>query len=192
MLKKSRAGAFVASGIMQLGTLVLLSFASSWRVQAEQWTCQATGIVWTYTVSDGKATLGSADGGNAVPLSTAGAIEIPSSLGGYPVTSVGDYAFYDCANLTRVTIPDSVTGIGDYAFLCCESLESMVIPDNVTSIGHDAFQGCVALTTVTMPGSVTNIGESAFWTCIGLSRITIPSSVMYIGGGAFAECENLQ
>jgi hypothetical protein len=32
------------------------------------------------------------------------------------VTSIGDYAFAYCFNLTEVVIPDSVTSIWDYAF----------------------------------------------------------------------------
>ena len=36
---------------------------------------------------------------------------IPSS-----VTSIGDYAFYECSSLTSVEIPNSVISIGDYAF----------------------------------------------------------------------------
>ena len=32
------------------------------------------------------------------------------------VTSIGNYAFYDCSNVTSVTIPNSVTSIGEGAF----------------------------------------------------------------------------
>ena len=35
---------------------------------------------------------------------------------GSAVTSIGEYAFYQCSNLTSVTIPNSVTSIGTRAF----------------------------------------------------------------------------
>ena len=59
------------------------------------------------------------------------------------VTSIGDYAFYDCSGLTSVTIPNSVTSIGDYAFSGCSGLTSVTIPNSVTSIGSYAFEYCI-------------------------------------------------
>ena len=38
---------------------------------------------------------------------------------GDSVTTIGEYAFYDCGHLTSVTIPNSVTTIGDNAFDGC-------------------------------------------------------------------------
>ena len=55
------------------------------------------------------------------------------------VTSIGNYAFYQCASLTNVTIPTSITNIEDYAFANCTSLTSITIPNSVTSIGNNAF-----------------------------------------------------
>ena len=83
------------------------------------YTVAIDGIKWTYSVENDKASLGCADGwyfDPAIPKSTSGAISIPSTLGGYPVTSIGNMAFYGCSSLTSVTIPNSVTSIGDYAF----------------------------------------------------------------------------
>ena len=45
-----------------------------------------------------------------------GALVIPDTIAGKPVTAIGDNAFYDCSNLTSITIPASVTGIGNSAF----------------------------------------------------------------------------
>ena len=122
---------------------------------------------WTYIVANGGATI---------TASTAtGAVTIPSSLGGYPVTSIGDSAFYGSLGLTSVIIPDSVTTIGNRAFQNCTGLTSVIIPDSVTSIGAVAFQNCTGLTSVVIPDSVTNIGNGAFQSCTGLGNVVIPS-----------------
>ncbi|MBO7207128.1 MAG: leucine-rich repeat domain-containing protein, partial [Kiritimatiellae bacterium] len=133
------------------------------------------GIPWEYTVSNGKATV------TDVPETVSGSVTVPSTLGGYPVMSIGDYAFHNYRSLTSVTIPDSVTSIGEDAFWYCRSLTSVTIPDSVTSIGDYAFWDCSSLTSVTIPDSVTSIGDYAFWDCSSLTSVTIPDSVTSIG-----------
>ena len=54
------------------------------------------------------------------------------------VTSIGNAAFYDCRDLTIVTIPNSVTSIGGLAFMNCSNLTTVTIPESVTSIGSNA------------------------------------------------------
>ena len=104
---------------------------------------------------------------------------------------IHNYAFYNCAGLTSVTIPDSATSIGEGAFYGCKGLTSVTIPDSVTSIGGYAFSGCTGLTSATIPSSVTSIGDDAFSGCKGLTSVTIPSSVTSIGRWAFAYCSEL-
>ena len=177
-------------------------------------TATVNGITWTYTISNGEASLGGGSSNPAVPKSTTGALVIPSTLNNYPVTSIGWIAFHDCTNLTRVTIPSSVANIGDYAFWNCTNLTSVTIPNSVTNIGRNAFYQCYnlmgvtipsdvtcvneetfcscrGLTNVTIPSSVTSIGESAFESCVGLTSVTIPNSVTNIGWDAFEHCRGL-
>ncbi len=83
----------------------------------------------------------------------------------YPVTAIGDSAFYGCSSLASIEIPSSVTSIGSNAFYKCSSLTSIEIPSSVTSIGEWAFARCSNLTSVEIPSSVTSIGYSAFSGC---------------------------
>ena len=108
-----------------------------------------------------------------------------------PITTIGEWAFYNRSSLTSITIPDSVTTIGDLAFYECYSLASVTIPDSVTTIGYAAFAYCSSLTSVTIPKSVSTIGDYAFYYCYSLTRVTIPNSVTTIGDYAFAYCYSL-
>ena len=98
----------------------------------------------------------------------------------YPVTSIGDYAFYYCTGLTSITIPNSVTDIGDYALRSCTGLTSITIPNSVTSIGDYTFRSCSGLTSISIPNSVTRIGNYAFQNCLNLESVTIGSGVLGI------------
>lgn len=84
-------------------------------------------------------------------MSSAKKIEIGSS-----VTSISDYAFYFCGNLTTMTIPNSVISIEDCAFWFCDILTSVTIPDSVTKIGIRAFADCEALESITITANGGN------------------------------------
>ena len=106
------------------------------------------------------------------------------------VTSIGEFAFCKCSNLTTVNIPNSLTSIEKCTFSRCSSLSSITIPDGVTSIGESAFFSC-DLTSLIIPNSVTSIGYAAFYGCSGLNSVTISNSVTSIGEGAFGSCTSL-
>ena len=99
---------------------------------------------------------------------------------GSAATGIGDWAFYECRELTSAMIPNSVTSIGQDAFCYCSGLTSITIPSSVTSIGYQAFDSCGGLASVTIPDSVTSIGDAAFYGCSGLTSVTITAN----GGNA--------
>ncbi|MGI6781729.1 MAG: leucine-rich repeat domain-containing protein [Acholeplasmataceae bacterium] len=110
------------------------------------------------------------------------------------VTSIGNFAFYDCGELTEIIIPEGVTSIGDYAFRYCMKLETVSLPSTLVRVGEYAFADCYKIVTLTLPNNLKYIGSSAFNRCRALSSITIPDSVTYLGYGAFGDCsaaENL-
>lgn len=82
-----------------------------------------------------------------------GDVVIPASVkydaATYAVTAVGKEAFYSCAELSSISIPDGVTAIGVAAFLSCSGLTKLTLPASVTSIDQVAFYGCTGLTTLT-------------------------------------------
>ena len=111
-------------------------------------------------------------------------VYIPSFYKWKAVTSIGNFAFYYCRELTSVVIPDSVTSIGFGAFYACGSLTSVTIGSGVTWIGNMAFYGC-SLTNLVIPDSVTVIDSYAFMECNSLTNVTIGKGVTSIGAYAF-------
>ena len=111
---------------------------------------------------------------------------------GNSVTTVGDYAFSSCSGFTgSLTIGNSVTTIGDSAFSSCSGFTgSLTIPNSVTTIGDEAFSGCRGFTgSLTIGNSVTTIGQWAFLACSGFTgSLTIGNSVTTIGDSAFSGC----
>ena len=117
-----------------------------------------------------------------------GAVNIPSTIEGKPVVSIGKYAFYDeqtltGKGLTSVTIPNSVTTIGVGAF-AYNQLTGVTIPNGVTNIGNWAFRNN-QLTSVTIPDSVTTIGYWVF-SSNPLTNITVDSgNTAYVAKNSF-------
>ena len=71
----------------------------------------------------------------------------------HAVTSIGDYAFRDCNEMTSVAIADSVTEIRTGAFVNCSKLSKAAVPNSVRSIGNSAFDGCTSLSSISYNGN---------------------------------------
>lgn len=109
-----------------------------------------------------------------------------------PITSIGDFAFYECSQLWTITLPESVTSIGNSAFDQCVMLSSINLPESITSIGSQAFFYCIALNEITIPMNVTSIEWGTFNQCSSLKSITIHENITSIGNQAFDRCYNLE
>ena len=120
-----------------------------------------------------------------------GMVNIPDTYFGWPVTSIGDYAFSGNSTVTSVTIPNSVTTMGNYTFYACINLTSVTIGDSVNSMGNYSFTSCSNLTSVTISNGVTTFGYYTFAECTSLASITIPSSVTNLGFFGFLTCTKL-
>lgn len=150
----------------------------------------------------------------AIDRTLDGDITIPGEANGYKVTSIGDKAFYQCANLVSVTIPEGVVSIGEaafygctniktihipssvqrikgYAFFNCENLMSATLPEGIKEISSCLFEGCFSLSSVSIPSTVTTIEDYAFLECKQLADVVIPEGVTDIGAMAFYGCEGL-
>ena len=79
----------------------------------------------------------------------------------YGLISIGNDVF-DSTGLTSIDIPASVTSIDDFAFYNCQSLTSVTIPANVTNIGEFAFNYCNNLTRARFMGDAPTLDAGVF------------------------------
>ena len=119
-----------------------------------------------------------------------GAVVIPDTINGLPVTSVGGIAFAYCDTLTSITIPNTVTNFGFRLFSYCNNLTNVVLPIGITYIGDYTFEDCTSLRDITIPASVTNIGEGAFLNCKNLTKVCFDGDAPTFGSGGFEGADN--
>lgn len=88
------------------------------------------------------------------------------------VTSVGDYAFYNCTGMRTLTLPGSIEAIGISPFDSCTSLNTLNynIKECTSYLEYSAFKDC-NLTTLYIGSEVTMIPESLFIYSTGLQAL---------------------
>jgi hypothetical protein len=126
---------------------------------------------------------------------------------------IADEAVYDCAELTAVTLPETLEIIGERAFYGCEGLSEIMLPNSLTTIGSAAFSNCTNLEFIGLKNNITAVGADAFsdtawWDSLsdGLicangimmgykntcpTNVEVASGTRVIADKAFAGCNNL-
>ena len=129
------------------------------------------------------------------------------------VTTMGEYAFYNCDKLTGVELGGNITAVETVEGKVKETehkipnnafnnsgLQTVTIPDGIQHIGDGAFahNSLSEVGELVLPDGLVTIGDSAFVvtmgsgdTSVGITSLTIPSSVKSIGANAFSGRRNL-
>ena len=172
-----------------------------------------------FTVLTENGTTGTV-GVKATSTEISGEVVIPEKVNNngieYTVTEISDKAFWNCALMTKVEIPQSVTYVGSFGFNGCELLDSLVFPNddltfsawyvcsgcknlkyvrlpaNLKKMGYEMFSECENLESIHIPESCTNWYTYTFFRCYKLKNVNIPYGVKTIGQAAFYECYELE
>lgn len=89
-----------------------------------------------------------------------------------------DGAFYDCASLESVNLPDGLEIIGDGTFSGCTKLNVPSLPASLREIGEEAFRNCSSLYSISLPEGLEVLGSQAFQGCTGLSSVKMYSTCL--------------
>ena len=128
------------------------------RLQELLVTKTVDGVICVYRINNATVEIFNNET-SAILAPKTGAVTVPASLDGFPVTSIGDNAFLNCNELLNVIIPSCVTRIGKFAFSGCHELTSVTVSDNLTDVGKKAFGGCDKLKVVKVRGTKGNFGR---------------------------------
>lgn len=138
--------------------------------------------------------------------SASGEITIPSIYNGLPVTTIGNMAFEDCANISKVILPHSLKNIVYDAFWGCTRLEEFAVSDENEYFCTDSY-GVLFNKDKTVlvryplgndrpsyeiPYGVNELAYSSFRCCVNLSSIILPTSVTDIDSYAFPNDDILE
>ena len=129
-------------------------------------------------------------------------VEIPTTIQGLSVTSIGYQTFLGCSEIVSIDIPEGITEIQPYAFNGCSGLISVTIPKSVEDIGIGAFASCSGLKEIIVTKGnriYESIGNYNAIIAIATNRLisgcqstVIPNTVFYIEQHAFVGCDGLK
>ena len=158
--------------------------SAAWKLDAEgTLTISGSGKTWDFIDEDWNA--------NAPWYDVSLRLRIKKVVVEKGITYVGTRAFYDCSEMTSVSLPTTLETMGADVFMYCTGLTSVTIPDGVTFISGDFFLGCTSLKSVTLPDSLRDIGGCTFMYCTSLTSVRLPATLLSISWQMFKDCKSL-
>ena len=101
--------------------------------------------------------------------------------------------YFDRADETSFTVPESVRSIGDRCFGGASYLKELTVPEGVLQIGDEAFVYCGELTAITLPDTAEHLGNAMFQFCEKLTDVRLPSGLAELPDlGCFHFCKSLE
>lgn len=102
------------------------------------------------------------------------------------VKLIGEGAFAG-SSISKITIPEGVTSLGDYAFYGCQNLTEVSLPASLGSIGKGAFGNCISLQSINFAQTgLETVPDRTFAGAVQLAEIILPSDIKKIGREAFS------
>ena len=152
----------------------------------------------SYTINDGQITITDCN------HYASGELIIPDTIEGYPVTSIGSWAFWNIPNLTSITIGRNVESIASEAFYEC-LLSHFTVDANNQHFTNDSFGVLFSKDKTTLikapftlsgsyviPSQTKYISDYAFQECERMTSVTFPTGLVSIGYYAFQNCRSLR
>lgn len=115
-----------------------------------------------------------------------GEVVIPEEFNGMAITAIGDNAFEDDHDITKITIPECVTSIGKSSFSGCTGLISAEILGAV-EFDDFVFYGDTSLEDVSIGEGTTDLGTCTFNECSSLKKLVLPLSIETISSAGGRE-----
>ena len=102
--------------------------------------------------------------------SSGGAVTVPDTLWGLPVTAIGDRAFAPGAADVE---GETVRLLGDSGETDNRRITAVRLPDTIRHVGNYAFYNCTGLRTLSLSGETENWGGCALMNCRSLNTFHI-------------------
>ncbi len=101
-----------------------------------------------------------------------GAVTIPSTVNGRPVTKINYEVFCQRSDVTSVTLPESLQYIGNKAFYGT-GITTISLSNSITGVGNEAFAACPSLTSISIGSQTKGLNDDSFSKCPNLASITV-------------------